>query len=123
VGPCPAVAYTPDSYVRKASWHASLLASLEALAGRGLEDGFEPFESATMRGGDPARSIRVLPKGATELYLFVTGVPDALGCADRADARIVREDGPPNGFKISTGKRSVRPLGKDITLKSGLIRS
>ena len=94
VSPCPAVAQTPDFYIRKSSWHASLLASLEALAGSGLEDGFEPFESATMRGGDPARSIRVPLKGATELYLFVTGVPDVRwAVADWADARIVRDDG------------------------------
>jgi len=91
---CPAVADTPDSYIRKSNWHASLLASLEALAARGLEDGFEPFESVTMRGGDPAQSIRIPLKGATELYLFVTGVPDVRwAVADWADARVVRDDG------------------------------
>ncbi|MHB8969100.1 MAG: HzsA-related protein, partial [Pirellulaceae bacterium] len=122
VSSCPAVADTPDCYIRKSSWHASLLASLEALAGRGLADGFEPFESATMRGGDPARSLRVPLQGATELSLFVTGVPDVRwAVADWADARIVRDDG--SAAWVSQLTRASVLLGrceKDLTLKSGL---
>ncbi len=122
VSPCPADTHTPDFYIRKSNWHASLLASLEALAGRGLEDGFESFESATMRGGDPAQSIRIPLKGATELYLFVTGVPDVRwAVADWADARIVRDDG--SAEWVSQSARANVLLGrceKDITLKSGL---
>ena len=120
--PSPAENPDPDFYLRKSSWHASLLASLEALAGRGLEDPFEPFDSETMRGGDPAQSIRLPLQGATELYLFVTGVPDARwGVADWADARIVRDDG--SAEWVSQVARANVLLGrceKDITLKSGL---
>ena len=105
---------TPDFYIRKSSWHASLLASLEALALRGLEDGFESFESGTMRGGDPAQSIRIPLRAPTELYLFVTGVPDVRwAVADWADARIVRDDGSAEWVsQCRTGQRLVRPLRK-----------
>ena len=57
----------PSSYVRQSNWHESLLASLEAVAGKGVEDGFAPFESDTMRGGDAARQIRVPLAGAKDL--------------------------------------------------------
>ena len=103
-GPSLAENPDPDFYLRKSSWHASLLASLEALAGRGLEDAFEPFDSETMRGGDPAQSIRLPLHGATELYLFVTGVPDARwGVADWADAGSCGTTVPPNGFHKPRG--------------------
>ncbi|MHB0955464.1 MAG: SUMF1/EgtB/PvdO family nonheme iron enzyme [Pirellulaceae bacterium] len=122
VSPCWADTPDPDFYVRKSDWHASLLASLEAIAQRGLEDGFEPFESGTMKGGDPARAIRVPLRGATELYLLVTGVPDVRwAVADWADARIIRDDG--SAQWVSESARAVALLGrweKDITLKSGL---
>src|SRR3990172_6556197 len=49
----------PGGYSRKRSWHESLLASLEAVSRSGLEDGFAPFESETMRGGEAARKISV----------------------------------------------------------------
>ena len=75
-----------------------------------------------MRGGDPAQTIRLPLQGATELYLFVTGVPDARwGVADWADARIVRDDGSVEW--VSQAARVNVLLGrceKDITLKSGL---
>ena len=122
VSPCPAAQPTPDCYARKSDWHASLLASLEALAGSGLEDGFEPFESDTLRGGDPARSIRVPLQGAKELFLIVTGVPDVRwAVADWADARIIRNDGSAAWVAKSAGATAL--LGRmetDITLKSGL---
>ncbi len=47
----------PAHYVLKSTWHESLLASLAAAGGTAAEDGFAPFESDTMRGGDPARQI------------------------------------------------------------------
>ncbi len=120
--PCPAVTPTPDCYARKSDWHASLLASLEALAGSGLEDGFEPFESDTLRGGDPARSIRVPLQGAKELFLIVTGMPDVRwAVADWADARIIRNDGSAAWASKSAGTTALLGrLEKDITLKSGL---
>jgi len=119
---CPAAAPTPDCYVRKSNWHASLLASLDALAGHGLEDGFEPFESETLRGGDPACPIRVPLQGAKELFLLVTGVPDVRwAVADWADARIIRDDGSAAWVAQTTGTTALLGrMEKDITLKSGL---
>lgn len=120
--PCYGDAPTASFYIRKGDWHASLLASLEALAGSQLQDGFESFESDTMRGGDPAQSIEVPLQGATEFLLVVTGVPDVRwAVADWADARVERADGTSEWVSQST--RTSVLLGrceKDITLKSGL---
>src|SRR5690606_9631582 len=92
-GLCLAASADPSCYVRESTWHESLLASLEAAAGANAENGFAPFESDTMLGGDAARPIRVPIETATELYLFVTGVPDAKwAVADWADARLIRPD-------------------------------
>src|SRR5512137_1128570 len=66
----------PEHYVRHATWQESLIASLERIDSLGLKDGFPAFESGVMRGGDPARQVSVLVKGASELYLLVTGCPD-----------------------------------------------
>ncbi len=119
---CPAVSPTPDCYIRKSNWHASLLASLDALAGHGLADGFEPFESETLRGGDPACPIRVPLQGAKELFLLVTGVPDVRwAVADWADARIIRNDGSAAWVAQTAGTTALLGrMEKDITLKSGL---
>ena len=54
-----AAAGDPPNYVIKSTWHESLLASLESAATSGSEDGFAPFESDTMHGGEPARQISV----------------------------------------------------------------
>lgn len=117
-----AEAADPVHYIRKSSWHASLLASLASLAEQGLQDGFDPFDSETMRGGNPAQSIRVLLHDRKEFYLLVSGVPDTRwGVADWADARIIREDGAAEW--VSQGEQMTVVLGrceKDITLKSGL---
>ena len=75
-GSCLTAADDPSGYLHQAGWHESLLASLEAVAGGGVEAGCAPFESDTMRGGDAARPISVPVAGAKDLYLFVTGVPD-----------------------------------------------
>ena len=112
----------PSSYVRQSNWHESLLASLEAVAGKGVEDGFAPFESDTMRGGDAARQIRVPLAGAKDLFLFVTGVPDVKwAVANWAGARLIRPDGSAEWLTRSTNFTVL--LGrweKDLTLKSGL---
>ena len=109
-------------YLRKSDWHESLLASFEAIAHSRTEDGFAPFESDTMRGGDPARQISVSLGTASELYLFVTGAPDVKwGIADWADAKLVRSDG--SAESLTTSSNWVVVLGrceKDLTLKSGL---
>jgi hypothetical protein len=64
-GHSPAASNDPSYYIRKSNWHESFCASAEAIAGRGLEDGFAAFESDTLRGGDAARQIRVPLAGAT----------------------------------------------------------
>ncbi|MBI5384781.1 MAG: SUMF1/EgtB/PvdO family nonheme iron enzyme [Verrucomicrobia bacterium] len=117
-----AASNAPGHYVRKSNWHESLLASLEALAARGIEDGLTPFESDRLRGGDPAQRISVPLAGAKELYLFVTGVPDVKwAVADWAEAKLIRADGSaesltqPTNFTVLLGRWE-----KDLTLKSGL---
>lgn len=121
-GLCLAASADPSCYVRESTWHESLLASLEAAAGANAENGFAPFESDTMLGGDAARPIRVPIENATELYLFVTGVPDAKwAVADWADARLIRPDGSADWLAASSGLTIL--LGrceKNLTLKSGL---
>ena len=61
---CSAASGDPGSYLRNSNWHESLMASIEAIAGTGVEDGLTSFESDTMRGGDAARPIRVPLAGA-----------------------------------------------------------
>jgi hypothetical protein len=120
--PCPADPVDPEEYVRGSDWRASLLAALEAIGRGAREDGFAPFESAAMRGGEPARAIRVELHGAKDLFLFVTGVPDAQwAVADWADARLIRPDGTSEPLFAAPGLTVL--LGRcerDITLKSGL---
>jgi formylglycine-generating enzyme required for sulfatase activity len=118
-----AAAEDPSYYHQsKAGWHESLLASLEAVAGSGVDDGFASFESATLRGGEVAQTISVPVAGAKELWLFVTGVPDVKwAVADWADARLVRADGSAEALTQSTNFTVL--LGRhevDLTLKSGL---
>ena len=112
----------PSHYARQSNWHESLLASLEAVAASGIEDGIVPFESDTMRGGGAARQISVPLAGAKDLYLFVTGVPDVKwAVADWADAKLIRPDGSAESltrsanFDVLLGRSE-----KDLTLKSGL---
>jgi hypothetical protein len=93
-GPVLAAALLPKHYLRQATWQETMLASLETITRAGLKDGFAPFESETLRGGEPAQIVTVPLAGAQELYLFVTGCPDVKwGVADWADARLVRKDG------------------------------
>lgn len=117
-----ALASEPAVYTRKANWLESLIASLEALPSNAGENGVDPFESGTMCGGDPAQQVSVPLGSATELYLFVTGVPDTKwAVADWADARLVRADG--SSVPLTAASNYVAVLGrceKDITLKSGL---
>ena len=116
------MAADPGYYVKQSTWQETMLASLEALARSGLQDGFLPFESDIMRGGDPARQISVPVSGAKELYLFVTGRPDVKwGVADWAEARLVRAGG--RGDSLSQMNELRVLLGrceKNLTLRSGL---
>jgi len=112
----------PSAYRRGSNWHASLMASVQSISGSGIKDGFAPFESKTLRGGDGAQHISVPLEGAPELYLFVTGVPDVKwAVADWADAKLIRPDGSSEALTKSVALTVL--LGrseKDLTLKSGL---
>ncbi len=112
----------PGYYIRKSNWHESFCASVGAIAGRGIEDGFAAFESDTIRGGDAHLPIRVPLIGAKEIYLFVTGVPDVKwAVADWAEPKLIRADGSFESLTQSTNFTVL--LGrweKDLTLKSGL---
>jgi hypothetical protein len=99
-----------------------MIASAEAIARTGLEEGFAGFESETIRGGQPGRFISIDVTGAQELWLFVTGSPDVKwGVADWANARLVRKDGAVDllagarNFKAVTGRYET-----NLTLRSGL---
>ncbi len=118
----PAASNDPSHYLRKSNWHESLCASVEAIAGLGLEDGFAPFESETMRGGEAARPIQVPLAGARELYLFVTGVPDVKwAVANWAEARLIRADGSAESLTKATNFTVLQGRWeRDLTLKSGL---
>jgi formylglycine-generating enzyme required for sulfatase activity len=112
----------PSYYLRQATWQESMLSSLAALATSGLEDGCGRFESETVRGGQPARQVKVPVSGANEMYLFVTGCPDVKwGVADWAEARLVRKDGSfeflsqSQDFKVLLGR-----CERNLTLRSGL---
>ena len=119
---CRAASDDPDSYIRGSNWHGSLVASVEAIKRSGVEDGFAPFESETMRGGDPARQISVPLTGAKDLYLFVTGVPDVKwAVADWADAKLIRPEGSTESLsKLAEATVLLGRSEKDLTLKSGL---
>ena len=80
-----------------------MLASLDALAKQELADGFAPFESETLRGGQSPQRLSIKVAGAKEMFLFVNGIPDMKwAVADWADARIIRDDG--------SGQLGARPI-------------
>jgi formylglycine-generating enzyme required for sulfatase activity len=116
------VAHANPFYIKKATWHETMLASHDAIAQSGLEDGFAAIETETFRGGDAPREIRVDLSGATELYLFVTGIPNVTwGKANWAGARLIDADG--NATPITEVKGFKPLLGRherDLTLRAGL---
>lgn len=112
----------PPYYLKQSTWQETMLASQQALDSSGLEDGFEPFESETMRGGQPAQRVSIGVRHAKELYLFVTGCPDVKwGVADWAEPRLVAGNGAvtslssSNSFKALLGRHEL-----NLTLRSGL---
>jgi hypothetical protein len=115
-------AVSSDGAAAQATWQDTMLAALEKLGSSGLQDGFAPLESETMRGGGPAQHISVDVDGAKELYLFVTGCPDVKwGVADWADARLIAKDGTATEVGSSTNFTAL--LGRheiNLTLRSGL---
>jgi formylglycine-generating enzyme required for sulfatase activity len=99
-----------------------MLASLDALAQTGRTDPFEPFESETLTGGQPAQRLSVDLAGAEEIYLFVTGIPDVKwAVADWAEAELVGADGRATSLsgrddlEVLYGRMEV-----DLTLRAGL---
>ena len=89
---CPA--QDPDWYVCKETWHGTMRASLEAIEaelGAGSSSEFEPFVSDVMRGGDPARHVRLSVQGVRRLSLIAQGVPNYDSAhADWGDAQLIR---------------------------------
>ena len=99
----------PDWYLKRETWQDTWHHSREAyLAQSGLDatSGLpKQFVSEIVRGGDPARKIRIPVAGAHELYLIVIGAPDVVqGAASWADARRSRSLRRP-----SCGSRWRRP--------------
>jgi formylglycine-generating enzyme required for sulfatase activity len=112
----------PPHYVRGATWQEALFDSTLAILARGLEEPFPTLESETLRGGASPRRISVELRGASEIYLFVTGVPDPIwGVGTWGDARLVAADGSVvplgqvPGLEVLKGQHAV-----DVTLRSGL---
>ena len=112
----------PPYYQRQTTWNDTLVVSLEALEELGLEESFLSFESATLRGGEPARRVSVDISGAREMYLFVSGSPDKVwGVADWADGKLIAAGGVETslihfeGLEVLKGRHAV-----DINLHSGL---
>ncbi len=114
-------AQDPDYYNKRATWHESMAASIESIA-RNLSDDFTGFESKTVRGGDPAKPITVSVRGAQEMYLIVTGIPDnRWGMADWAGARLIDKSGTAKTLRsLKTVKTLLGRHEWDMTLRSGL---
>ncbi|HAK95058.1 MAG TPA: hypothetical protein DCM87_08675 [Planctomycetes bacterium] len=112
----------PDYYIRRETWHASMLASLEALAREPLRDGAALWQSPIMRGGDAAVSVTLDVAEADAIYLFVTGCPDVIwGVGTWAGARLIAEDGGAVDLSRYTPLAVIEGQAAfDLTLRSGL---
>jgi formylglycine-generating enzyme required for sulfatase activity len=112
----------PAHYAPRATWQDTMLDAVEALVRSPEQDGFEPFVSGIMRGGEAGQRVAVNLAGAKELYLFVTGIPDVKwAVADWAEARLIGRDG--SVTLLTPGQNAHVLLGrceKDLTLRSGL---
>jgi hypothetical protein len=110
-----APAANPDWYVLKETWQATMRASLDTLAegqDAARTPGFEPFVSAVVDGGQPARHVRVSVAGVKRLSLVARGVPDYRSAhADWADARLIAEDGCVTYLSDLTPFRVNQPYG------------
>ena len=116
----------PAWYARKAGWLDSVLDARAALArqepARPAATRFQTFTSDVVRGGEPARHIRVALAGQKELYLYVIGAPDLIrGCATWADPRLLAAGGKETlachvqGLKVFVSQHSI-----DCNLESGV---
>ena len=55
---------------------------------------FEPFTSDVMRGGEPARQVKLRVAGVTDLWLIAVGVPTSgKGYSDWGDAKLIDANG------------------------------
>ncbi len=94
---CPVGAEDRTWYVRKPTWHETMRASLEALDRQLRNEAateFKPFTSEILRGGQPARHVRLRVSGVEELSLIAKGVPNYdSGHADWGDAKLTAPDG------------------------------
>jgi formylglycine-generating enzyme required for sulfatase activity len=120
--PLLASAGDPGYYRRESTWQDTMLVSQESIAQSGLKDGFPPYESPTLRGGQAPKRIRVDLAGAHELYLFVTGCPDMRWpVGNWAEPVLVRRDGSrqsvtaTNAFRVLRGRYEL-----NMTLRAGL---
>jgi len=94
----PATAEGPPYYLKKSTWGETFLASREALVklerAQGAEPSVRTYTSRVVRGGEPAKFIRVPVAGAEELFLYVSGAPEVIyGAATWADAKLIDADG------------------------------
>ena len=79
------------------TWQAAMSALCRKLPDRQARkgaSGFEPFASDMIRGGKPARHVRLCVRGVEQLSLISEGTPEhpAAHC-DWADAKLIAEDG------------------------------
>jgi len=116
----------PCYYTKRATWHQTLLDARQALVVMEQEQRntqrFPTFVSPVVRGGEPAREIRLTVSGVQGLYLYVVGAPDVIGgAANWADAKLIDKQGRPwplsetKPLEMTEGRFSI-----DATLESGV---
>lgn len=115
----------PSFYQKQAGWHETILAARDSLcreeSTRADASRFPTFRSEVVRGGEPARPIRVSIAGQEEMFLYVTGEPDVIwGAATWAGAKLIAAD----GTELRLGQKQIEVLqGRhevDCNLKSGV---
>jgi formylglycine-generating enzyme required for sulfatase activity len=109
-------------YLKQDTWHTTLIASLEKIAASGLEDALPAFESETLRGSNAPVRVSVPLKGASELYLFLSGSPDnRFAVGDWANATVVKTNGGEEVVSESKNFRVLRGRHElDLALRAGL---
>lgn len=116
----------PAAYrIRRATWFETMLSSREALLkweqAQGRHPQFDAFTSDVVRGGQPAKHVKVRIAGAQELFLIVVGAPDApCGAATWADAKLVTADGKETYLGSKNTKVLEGQHDFDRTLESGV---
>jgi hypothetical protein len=100
----PVPQYDVPGYIRRATWLDTLLTTRDALQRQQTANPapastpLPTFTSEILRGGEPARPVRVSVAGAKELYLYVLGAPEIVyGAADFAEYGWNRSGDKPQG--------------------------